>query len=129
MAYYLDTSAAVKLVVEEVESVLLRDWLSTREFVSSDLLRVELIRAVRRHDEAVRRQARLVLETVDLIRITPQVCDLAAELDPHVLRSLDALHCATALSLGVDLEAMVCYDRRMQEACRVLGLTVASPGA
>ena len=129
MAYYLDTSAAVKLIVAEQESAPLSAWMSDRELVSSDLLRVELIRAVRLHDEAVRRQARLVLEAVDLIRITPQVCDLAAELDPHVLRSLDALHCATALSLGVDLEGVVCYDRRMQEACRVLGLTVESPGA
>lgn len=129
MAYYLDTSAAVKLVVMEAESTSLREWLGNREVLSSDLLRVELIRAVRLHDEQVRRQGRLVLEAVDLIRITPQVCDLAAELDRHVLRSLDALHCATALSLGVDLEGVVCYDRRMQEACRGLGLTVEAPGA
>lgn len=129
MAWYLDTSAAAKLVVEEAGSTTLREWLGDRVVVSSDLLRVELVRAVRLHEEAVRRQARYLLETVDLIRITPQVCDLAAELDPHVLRSLDALHCATALSLGVDLEGVVCYDRRMQEACRVLGLTVEAPGA
>lgn len=65
---------------------------------------------------------------MDLIRITPQVCDLAAEFDPHVLRSLDFAHCATALSLSVDLEGTVRYDRRMQEACRVLGLTVEASG-
>lgn len=129
MAWYLDTSAAAKLVVAEEESTPLRAWLDGRVVISSDLLRVELIRAVRRHAETVRHQARLLLETIELIRITPRICDLAAELDPHVLRSLDALHCATALSVGVDLEGVVCYDRRMREACQVLGLTVVSPGA
>ena len=69
----------------------------------------------------------MVLEAVDLVRITPSVCDLAAELDPVVLRSLDAIHCATAISLGPDLEGVVVYDERLGQACRALGLSMEAP--
>lgn len=127
MAWYLDTSAAVKLVIAEPESAALRTWLNGRELVASDLVRVELLRAVRHHSPSCRLQARAVLEAVNLVRITPSVCDLAAELDPVVLRSLDAIHCATAISLGQDLEGVVAYDERLTQACRALGLSVESP--
>jgi predicted nucleic acid-binding protein len=127
VAWYLDTSAAVKLVIAEAESAALRTWLNRRELVASDLLRIELLRAVRHHDPSSRLHAREVLEVVNLVRITPSVCDLAAELDPVVLRSLDAIHCATAISLGSDLEGVVAYDERMRQACRALGLSVESP--
>ena len=127
MAWYLDTSAAVKLVIAEPESAALRTWLAGRELVASDLVRVELLRAVRHHSPACRLQARAVLEAVDLVRITPAVCDLAAELDPVVLCSLDAIHSATAISLGPDLEGVVVYDERLGQACRALGLSVEAP--
>lgn len=129
MAWYLDTSAAVKLVVSEAESHHLRTWIGDRELIASDLMRVELLRAVRHHSDAVRWPGQAVVESTQTMRITPPVCDLATELDPSVLRSLDAIHCASALSLGPDLEGVVTYDDRMLESCRTLGLTVQAPGA
>jgi len=62
VAWYLDTSAAVKLVIAEAESAALRTWLNRRELVASDLLRIELLRAVRHHDPSSRLHAREVLE-------------------------------------------------------------------
>jgi uncharacterized protein len=46
-----------------------------------------------------------------------------------VLRTLDALHLASALELGVDLEAVATYDRRLAEACDQLGIDIFAPGA
>ena len=72
-------------------------------------------------------RAREVLSTLTTTRLTPAICDAAGRLDPPALRSLDALHLASALDLGDDLEALVSYDERQAQGARALGLRVVAP--
>lgn len=129
MAFYLDTAALVKLVVAERETAALRGWLGEvdRDPVSCDLARTELMRAVRRAapDRVV--QARAVLDALTLLEVTTAVFEEAGRLDPAVVRSLDAIHLAAALSLGDDLEGLVTYDERLAEAARANGVAVVAP--
>ena len=129
MAYYLDTSAAVKLVVEEPGSKALRSWLGEQaaQIVSSDLLRTELLRATRRCAPEQMPQARAVLAALTLLSMSSATCDRAGSVDPHELRSLDALHLAVALELGDELEGLITYDVRQGAAARAFGLDVIAP--
>src|SRR5256885_5595517 len=106
---YLDTSAAVKLLVTERESPALRRWLRRRpDRASAALLRVELVRVVRR--AGLRRlipEARRLLTGIHLIRLDDDLLDRAADLDPTEIRSFDSIHLAAATSLGDDLAAVV----------------------
>lgn len=95
--------------------------------VSSALLRTEAVRAVRLRGPDALSATRQALRTVDLIALADAILDSAAALDPRVLRTLDAIHLATALSLGDDLDAIVTYDARMIEGARLLGLPAVSP--
>ncbi len=129
VAFYLDTSALVKLVVAEPETASLRAWIAEADadLVASDLVRTELLRAVRRvaPDRAV--LAQQVLDSVTLTEVTPAVFAEAGRIDPVELRSLDAVHLAAALDLGDDLEVMVTYDRRLAEAAAAHGVAVLAP--
>jgi prevent-host-death family protein len=129
MAFYLDTSALVKLVVAEAETPALLTWLraADRAPVSCDLARTELLRAVRRvaPDRAV--QVRTVLDSVTLVQVSTAMFEEAGRLDPTLLRSLDAVHLAAALALGDDLEGLVTYDERMAAAAEFNGLPVSAP--
>ena len=129
VAHYLDTSALVKLVVSEAETAALRAWMGEAERtpVSCDLARTELLRAVRRAapDRVV--QARAVLDSITLLEVTTATFEEAGRLDPTVLRSLDAVHLAAALSLGDDLDGIVTYDERLAEAAQSNGVPVTSP--
>ena len=129
MAYYVDTSALVKLVVEETETTALLTWLDAddRTAVSCDLTRTELLRATRRAapDQLVR--ARQVLDGLTLTEVTAAVFEAAGRLDPTILRSLDAIHLAAALDLGDDLDGIVTYDERLAEAARTNGVPVLAP--
>jgi len=129
MAHYLDTSALTKLVVAEPESTALRDWLATtdRTPVSCDLARTELLRAVRRVAPRRMVQAREVLDSLVLLQVTTDMFEAAAHLDPTVLRTLDAIHIAAALTLGDELEAIVAYDERLAQAAQALGIRVIAP--
>jgi len=125
---YLDSSAIVKLAVAEPESAALRSYLRRRRpLVSSALARTEVGRALLPLGvEAVRRGAD-VLARVDLVRVSDQLLDAAARLQPAALRSLDAIHLATAQQLGPDLARIVTYDERMSAGARSLGLAVLAP--
>jgi predicted nucleic acid-binding protein len=125
---YLDTSAFVKLVRAEPESHALRNELTGRELISSTLLTVEGRRAARRYGELATRRARAALTAITLVPLDEPVLDAAAELDPVELRSLDALHLATIVSLGEDIECLYCYDSRLGDAARALGIKVSQPG-
>lgn len=130
MVYYIDTSAFVKTIVIEQNSLDLVTWVQSMDpaFVSSDLLRIEALRSARRIESSVMKETREALRSVDFIALSSEVCELAADLEPAVLRSLDAAHIATALSIGDDLDGVVTYDRRFSEACANLGLNVVAPG-
>ncbi len=128
-ALYLDSSAFVKVVVEEAESAAVRALLADRGVrrVSSALLRTEALRAVRHLGPDALATVREGLRRVDLIGIDDRILDAAGTLEPQVLRTLDAIHLATALAVGDDLEAIVTYDERMVAAARLLGLPAATP--
>jgi len=128
VAVYLDSSAIVKLVVLEAESAALRRFLRRHPSrVSSALARVEVLRAVRLHGEAATGHARAVLGRIALLGIDDEVLDRAAGLDGPVLRSLDAIHVATALGLEADLEILLTYDERMRKAAAAAGLRTETP--
>ncbi|MEP7379409.1 MAG: type II toxin-antitoxin system VapC family toxin [Chloroflexota bacterium] len=125
---YLDASAAAKLLLDEPESPALRTYLGRRSSqASSALLRAELMRAARRSDIERVGEATAILARINLREVDDEVLVRAGEIAPHSLRTLDAIHIATATLLGPDLEAVVTYDRRMIEAARMYGLPVASP--
>lgn len=128
-ALYVDSSAFVKLVVEETESVAVRAYLAARDArrVSSALLRTESLRAVRHLGPDALATVREGLRRIDLIGVDDRILDGAGILEPRVLRTLDAIHLSTALAVGDDLEAIVTYDDRMIAAARLLGLTTATP--
>ena len=128
-ALYLDRSAFVKVVVEEAESAPLRAMLaaSKAQRVSSSLLRTESLQAVRHLGPSALLIVREGLRRVGLISVDDRILDAAGVLEPGVLRTLDAIHLATALAIGDDLEAIVTYDERMIAAAGLLGLTTTSP--
>lgn len=126
---YLDASAIVKLVVPEPESAALRSELAhDAVWVSSALARVELLRALRRAG-AMRDSLRFAEELLDrmaLVAVDQPILNAAASAEPVGLRSLDALHLATVLSL-VGVDAFVGYDGRLNAAVAAAGLPVLSP--
>lgn len=128
---YLDSSALVKLVVTEQETPQLSDWLKSRTGivrVTSWLARVEVVRAVLEDGEAAVRLARAILVELDQVPLTPDLLDEAGTLSQQV-RSLDAIHLASALRFGPELEAFVAYDKRLLAAAEQAGLPTASPGS
>jgi predicted nucleic acid-binding protein len=118
----------VKLVVQEAETEALRDRLTGGSPVSSALMGVEALRAVARQAPQLLGPARLLLLGVDQMAITPAILADAQTVPPVELRSLDAIHLATARMLGGSLEALVTYDARLASAARAHGLEVDTPG-
>lgn len=127
---YFDSSALVKLISREAETRALFGILESGPgVVSSALARVEVTRTVARAGgrAALRERASEVLSRVALVAIDDAILNAAAELGPADLRSLDAIHLATALALGPELEALVSYDLRLNAAAEAVGLQVLSP--
>lgn len=125
---YLDSSAAVKLIVREAESDALESWLRPHDVLaSSALLRTELLRAIQRGAPRRIAEARAALAAFTLRAVDDEILDAAGDIGPSSIRSLDAIHLATALRLVTALDAIVTYDRRMIEGAVLLGLPVASP--
>lgn len=125
---YVDSSAIVKLVVAEPESGALRSYLIRRQpLVSSALARTEVARALMPSGPAAVARGRDVLRRVELLRIGDRVLNEAGRMQPAELRSLDAIHLASAGQLGPSLTQIVTYDERMAEAARAAGWSVASP--
>jgi predicted nucleic acid-binding protein len=126
---YLDTSAAMKLLIDEAESGALLAYLQTsddRQLVASWLLHTELHCAANRHpDDIDLASVNLVLDAVSLIDITRGDLLTAGTL-PGRLRSADALHLATALRLTVD--ELLTYDHELAAAGMSAGLMVTAPG-
>jgi predicted nucleic acid-binding protein len=128
---YLDSSALMKLVRQEEETEALRSWLTQRPeqpMVTSELGRVEVLRAARRIDGRALAEARAVLGDVDLVPLRGAVLDLASDIGQPLVRTLDALHLASAILLSNELTAFVSYDHRLAAAAEAAGLCVATPG-
>lgn len=125
---YLDSSAIVKLVVEEPESAALRRYLRRRRpLVSSALARAEVARALLPLGEEARRRGGDVLSRLELIRINDRILAAAGSLLPMDLRTLDAIHLATAQQLEPDLARLITYDDRMSAAAEEIGYPVLAP--
>ena len=128
---YIDTSALVKLVVAESESSALIGWLDGRAdqpLVTSIVGRIELTRAASRGGEAAIAAAQALAATVDILVLSDSIASQAATLSPTNLRTLDAIHLATAYEYRQGLSALCVYDHRLVEAARFHGLPVTSPG-
>lgn len=125
---YLDSSAIVKLAVREPESAALRRYLARHQpLVSSALARTEIARALLPSGPEALARGEQVLRRIQLLRINDRVLKEAGHLDPPELRSLDAIHLASARQLGASVRQIVTYDDRMADAARTIGWTVAAP--
>ena len=127
---YLDTSALTKLVLPETETVALTIWLTNRKQLarlSSEIVHVELVRAVLRTAPTAHAEVRQLLENLRTIPLTPALLAHAGTMPPPPLRSLDAIHLASALQLADHLTAFIAYDHRLADAAEAVGLPVVSP--
>jgi len=129
---YLDTAALVKLIRPEPESTALADWLDQRTdlpWVSSALIEVELPRAISRVEPDLITDVPPVIAHVARYEIDETVRLIAASYSDPNLRSLDAIHLATAKGIfGHHLTAFVTYDQRLLASAAAAGLPTASPG-
>jgi predicted nucleic acid-binding protein len=131
---YTDTSALVKLVVAEAETDALTASVNAWErIVTSEITAIELHRAVKRArtdgraDVSDDRTVLEVLAALDLVYLTDDVRALAASSEPPALRTLDAIHLASALTLHGEIDLFVTYDDRLEEAAKLAGITTARP--
>ena len=128
--YYVDTSAALKLLVEETHSrafAAFYDENRRASWISSALLRIEVVRTVARAMPAALPDARELLLAFDYVRIDDEIVDAAMNEPDRMLRSLDAIHLATARILGPDLAGLVTYDDRLRTAANDAGIAVVAP--
>ena len=127
---YLDSAAVVKLVHAEAESPALRAWLNDQAetgWVSSVLMEIEAFRALARYAPEAVTRLHPVLDQIDLIDLSPRVRILAQTVRPVTVRSLDAIHVATALTIRSSLNSFVTYDKRLLDAATAAGLPAESP--
>jgi predicted nucleic acid-binding protein len=127
---YLDSAAVVKLVHAENETHALREWLDERidwPWTSSALLEVEAFRALARYAPEAASRLHPVLDLVNLVAIDAGIRILAQTVRPATVRSLDAIHLATALR--IQPEFFITYDKRLADAAREAGFAVEAPGA
>jgi predicted nucleic acid-binding protein len=130
---YLDSSAIVKLIKVEAESPALRDWLNGRDEppVTSVLAEVEVPRALRRFGPSHLAAMPSILAQISRINMDSSVRATAAAYLPDALRSLDAIHLATAevlVASGKTVSAFVTYDKRQAAAVEAVGFDVRTPG-
>jgi predicted nucleic acid-binding protein len=130
---YLDASAIAKLVTDEPESAALRQWVGTHtRRLTSRITTVEVPRALRRKGpksvELAERALDAAFQAMTIVELDQGVAHAASQLDPPALRSLDAVHLASALVAGPELDGFVTYDLRLADAARTAGLEVVAPG-
>ncbi len=131
-ALYLDASALVKLVQIEAESAALQAYLvahPSERRVTSVLSRTEVLRAVWAGGPSAQQHALTVLEQTEQVALTRAVLDQAGALLPGVrLRTLDAIHLASALALGGELQTLITFDNRLGQAAAHVGVVPFAPG-
>lgn len=130
MTVYLDASALVKLVAPEAETAPLVAYLAEHPSQATSVVGlVEVRRAAARRPGIPPERVEAVCSRITAIALDAVVARVAGAVEPPALRTLDAVHLASAVALAEDLETLVTYDRRLTEAAVALGLPTASPGA
>jgi len=126
---YLDSSAVLKFIFSEAESAAARKELRGILY-SSELVRVEVIRTVLRIEPDLHERALAVLSKIRIIKIKSGILVQAERLPSHVsIRGMDAIHLASANTLGRLGHTIVTYDKNMAKAAKALGFNIESPGA
>lgn len=129
MRCYLDSSALAKLVIGEPESHDLRVFLkSAGLMVTSAISETELRRAALRVSKSAVDAAPRVLSVVAQMEVSREILSAAARVQPAQLRTLDAIHLATALELLPEIDTFVTYDNKLADAAESAGMNVAQPG-
>jgi len=129
MAFVVDSSAIVKLIVNEPKSQSFSTWLKNckHDLFVSEIAHTEVARAMARIDANLQGQLKNVLERFGTIRVSSQILTIAGVLTPTNLRTLDAIHLASCLILGDDLKGFVTYDSAQADAASHNGITVIAP--
>jgi predicted nucleic acid-binding protein len=128
LAAYMDASALVKLIlIEPGSDAMVRWYVEAERVLSSRIGVIETLRAVARGGTNVDAEHRAsILASLEVFEVDAEVAKDAATIGPPALRTLDAIHLATARSIP-GLDAFVTYDDRLADAARDLGLPVVSP--
>jgi uncharacterized protein len=127
---YFDTSALIKLVVAEDETQALTEWLrahSGQRWATSDLTRVELLRAVMRREPTALLQAQQRLSRMIRIPLMDSILQFASTCQPPLLRSLDAIHLASVMEYRKDVDWMLVYEKQLADVAEANGLRVIAP--
>ena len=129
MAYVVDSSALVKLIVNEQHSKSLGSWIDSckQDLFISELARTEVSRAIARVDPNLNKQFNAILTRFGVIRVSTQVLTIAAVLSPTTLRTLDAIHLASCVILSDDLTGFVTYDNAQASAALINSIEVITP--
>lgn len=128
MSWYADSSAILKLLIVEKESAALTDFIDFT-IKSSALTRVEVIRVLHKIAPEKIDRAQIILAGIDLTPLNPAILSMAENFAPAItLKSLDALHVATAIFLDKSVEGVITYDKAMIKNAKELRIKVASPG-
>ena len=128
MSWYADSSALLKLLIIENESVALTDFIDFT-IKSSVLTRVEVIRTLHRIAPEKITEAQKILDGIDLTPVNPTILSMAENFTPSIsLKSLNAIHVASVLFLGTTVEGLISYDKQMIKNAKDLGIKVVSPG-
>ena len=126
---YIDSSAILKLIVQEKESDAVRSITRAR-FITSEISRVEIIRAVLSHEPNALKTAESVLKNINILTIDSATLTQAERLPERInIRGLDAIHLASAGKFGLRITALLTYDKQMAKAARELGFEVLAPTA
>ena len=129
MSWYIDSSAIIKLIVAEKESPDLKNYISDG-LLTSEIARVEVLRTVTMNAPDFVASAKKVLGALNTVDINASILYMAEDFGSEVsLRTLDAIHVATALSVRDVIEGVITYDKGMSKDAKALGLSVVSPGA
>ena len=124
---YVDTSALTKLLVAEAESVAMRELAGT-PMITSAVTAAELRRAVRCRAPFLAVNVEHVLDRLTTVAIDAQLLRAAGAVGPVELKTLDAIHLATAVAVRDEITAFVAYDERLLDAARLAGIPTLSPG-
>ena len=128
MSWYADSSALLKLLIVEKESVALTDFIDFT-IKSSVLTRLEVIRTLHKIAPEKIAEAQIILDGIDLTPVNPAILSVAENFSHSItLKSLDAIHVATVIFLNKSVEGVITYDKAMIKNAKELGINVVSPG-